>query len=281
MSPRAPRVETRSLTEGDWPAVEELFGERGACGGCWCMAWRRPGREWERHRGTSNKRAFKRLVVAGEAHGVIARVGDEVVGWCSLGPRADFRSLETKRSLRTDWDETTWSVTCFFIARGWRGRGIARKLLAEAVVHARRCGARRLEGYPAPLPASGEPLSATFAWTGVPRLFESQGFRALEDVPGKRPIYVRRLRRGALKGAAAGSRWAVDLGFAGAGAPLEAVSAPRFRLARPGVGRGCIGLWVGAAGGKRTKHDLHESRVPARSTSTTAITSTSDLPPGA
>ena len=28
------------LTPALWPALEQLFGEHGACGGCWCMFWR-------------------------------------------------------------------------------------------------------------------------------------------------------------------------------------------------------------------------------------------------
>src|SRR5262249_49234892 len=31
-----------------WPALEELFGENGACGGCWCMVWRvQKGERWD------------------------------------------------------------------------------------------------------------------------------------------------------------------------------------------------------------------------------------------
>ena len=185
----------RALGPGDWPAVEVLFGERGACGGCWCMAWRLPNREWEEKKGASNKRAFKRLVTTGRAQGSLAFAGREAVGWCSVGPRADFKGLERKRSLVTDWDERTWSVTCFFIHKSWRGRGVAAKLLEEAVRVAREHGATRVEGYPqAVTKGFGGKLTATFAWTGVPRIFEQRRFTKLAKTPGKRPIYVRRLR---------------------------------------------------------------------------------------
>ncbi len=189
------RIEVRPLTRSDWPAIEALFGERGACGGCWCMAWRRPGREWENHRGSSNRRALRKLVSSGEATGTIALHGGEAIGWCSAGPRGVFLSLETKRSLKTDWDERTWSVTCFFLHKEWRGQGVATKLLRAAVDLARSSGAKRIEGYPAPLTKGfNGRLPATFAWTGLPRLFERCGFVVLPDPPGKRPIYTRKLR---------------------------------------------------------------------------------------
>jgi len=156
------------------------------------MAWRRPGREWEKHKGAGNKRAFKRLVTGGKAHGVLAFAGEEPVGWCSIDPRADYKALETKRSLKTDWDADTWSITCFFIRREWRGQGVGGKLLRAAVELAREQGARRIEGYP--VKPYQDRMPGAFAWTGLPQMFERQRFRSLPDPPGKRPIYVRNLR---------------------------------------------------------------------------------------
>jgi GNAT superfamily N-acetyltransferase len=189
------RISVRPLRKSDWPHVEALFGERGACGGCWCMAWRLPNKEWEERKGARNKSAMKKLVTGGAATGCLAFHGREPVGWCSVGPRADYRGLETKRSLATDWDEGTWSVTCFYIPKEWRGRGVGRKLLAGAIVLARSRGARALEGYPV-VPTRGfdGKMPAAFVWTGLPQMFERAGFRELEQTPGKRPIYVRRFR---------------------------------------------------------------------------------------
>jgi len=34
------RLTIRPLTPDLWPAFENLFGEQGACSGCWCMSWR-------------------------------------------------------------------------------------------------------------------------------------------------------------------------------------------------------------------------------------------------
>jgi GNAT superfamily N-acetyltransferase len=196
MSRRAPqpRVEVRALRAGDWTALAELFGARGACGGCWCMAWRLPRSEWEAGRGESNRRALQRLVSRDRAHGAVALADGRAVGWCSTGPRADYVALETKRSLATDWDERTWSVTCFFVAKGWRARGLGVRLLETAVALARTHGATRIEGYPAVPPKAGGALPAAFAWTGLPQVFERCGFAPLADPPGKRPIYVRKLR---------------------------------------------------------------------------------------
>lgn len=189
-----PAVTVRPLVPADWARLEALFGERGACGGCWCMAWRLERAAWEAGRGAANKRALRRLVSAGRALGALALAGERAVGWCSVGPRADFAALATKRSLATDWDARTWSVTCFFVEREWRRHGLGKRLLATAVAIARAGGATRVEGYPAPLPKAGGDLPAAFAWTGLPQVFERAGFTRLAKTPGKRPVYVRALR---------------------------------------------------------------------------------------
>ena len=117
-------VEVRPLRETDWALIEALYGERGACGGCWCMEWRRPGSLKDRlqFRGEKNRRAFRKLVESGRARGVLALEGGKPVGWCSAGPHLDFPALDRKRVLRTDRDEGTWTITCFFIAKSHRNR---------------------------------------------------------------------------------------------------------------------------------------------------------------
>jgi GNAT superfamily N-acetyltransferase len=170
-------ITTRTLTADDWPIVEQLFGRNGACAGCWCMYWRVPrgGRTWSERSNATNRSAFQRLVERGAVHGVLAFAGDEPVGWCCLGPRADFPRLETVRALPKEFDAGTWSVVCFFVRAGWREHGVASAMLERAVRHARAQGARTLEGYPVKSPGKG-PIPAAFAWTGVGAVFDRQGF---------------------------------------------------------------------------------------------------------
>ena len=44
-------------------------------------------------------------------------------------------------------DDSVWAVTCFFIRRGFRKRGVSRVLARAAVSFARDRGARAIEGY--------------------------------------------------------------------------------------------------------------------------------------
>jgi GNAT superfamily N-acetyltransferase len=208
----SPRIETRELTPELWPALETLFGKNGACGGCWCMAWRvKKGEDWQAIQGPTAKRRFKRLVTLGEAHGVLALArsadgddgpgdGDDdgpgagplqPVGWCSYGPRTDFPRLERARTLACDDVERVWSLPCFYIKRGWRGRGVATALLKHALRSLKARGVIVAEGYPAKPSASGAKTPDTFAWTGTRRLFEACGFELAGD-PNTSKLRMRR-----------------------------------------------------------------------------------------
>jgi GNAT superfamily N-acetyltransferase len=184
----------RPLSPARWPDVERLFGARGACAGCWCMYWRLPARQYDEGQGQVNRRAFRRLVENGSAHGVLAYVDGEPVGWCAIGPRASFPRLAGSRVLAPVDDRPVWSVVCFFIARGQRRRGLASGLLDAAAAYATRHGARLLEGYPHEPRKKAMPDA--FAWTGIAASFARAGFEECARRSPGRPIMRRPLPGG-------------------------------------------------------------------------------------
>lgn len=173
-----------------WKDVEALFGARGACAGCWCMWWRLPRSDWNRGKGPGNKRALRRIVASGAAPGVLAYEAARPVGWCAIAPREVYSSLERSRTLKRLDDEPVWSVTCFFVAKDWRHRGLSVRLLEEACAFAKRKGARIVEGYPVE-PKREYP--AAWAWTGLRSAFEAAGFAEAARPSRTRPIMRRAL----------------------------------------------------------------------------------------
>ncbi len=172
-----PRLRIRDLTPALWPAMEELFGKRGACGGCWCIYWRlKKGERWEDLKGARAKERMKALVRRHKALGALAFAGDEPVGWCAYGPRRDFVRLDRTRTLACSDAERVWSLPCFFIKPGWRRKGVATALLRHAVKSLRQRGAEIAEGYPVNLKHADQPYPNAFAWTGTRSLFQSVGF---------------------------------------------------------------------------------------------------------
>lgn len=98
----------RPLTPDIWSDFENLFGPKGAYGGCWCMWWRLTRGEFEKGQGEGNRQAMKALVNSGIIPGLVAYRNDEPCGWCSVAPREHFKSLERSRVLKRIDDETVW-----------------------------------------------------------------------------------------------------------------------------------------------------------------------------
>ncbi len=54
-------LECHPLTIARWLDFELLFGKNGACGGCWCMLWRLPRKQFECQKGETNRKAMKAI----------------------------------------------------------------------------------------------------------------------------------------------------------------------------------------------------------------------------
>jgi GNAT superfamily N-acetyltransferase len=183
---KTPRLEFHSATADRWADVEELFGERGACGGCWCMYWRLRRSDWTAAKGNKNKTAFKKLITSGQQPGVIAYKGKEPIGWCAIAPREEYLSLAKSRVLKPLDDKPVWSITCLFVKRGFRRQGISIELLRAAAKFAAKQGARVIEGYPT-VPTM-EKTPDPFVYMGVPSAFKSAGFKEAARRSPNRPI---------------------------------------------------------------------------------------------
>lgn len=174
------------VTPERWGDLERLFGEQGACGGCWCMYWRLAPKDWTAGKEGGNREALRALVASGTPPGVLAYDGETPVGWCAVGPRSAFPRLARSKNLAPVDDLPVWSVVCFFVARSYRRQGVAEQLLRAAVELARRHGAPAVEAYPV-VPQEDE-MPDAFAWTGIVSTFQKLGFREVARRSVNRPI---------------------------------------------------------------------------------------------
>ncbi len=179
------------LTVARWPDFEQLFGDKGACGGCWCMWWRLKRAEFEAQKGAQNKAAMKRLVRGGHTPGLLAYRDDHPVGWCAVEPREQYPRLDRSPALRRIDEQPVWSVGCFFIAADERGRGLSLRLLRASVDHVRREGGRIVEGYPVD---ADKEMPGPWVWTGLASTFVRAGFKEVARKKPTRPIMRRNLR---------------------------------------------------------------------------------------
>jgi GNAT superfamily N-acetyltransferase len=179
------KLEFRPLTPERWADLETLFGERGACGGCWCMYWRSRHKEFTAQKGEGNKKAFKKIVKSGEIPGIIAYEGGKPIGWCAVRPREEYPVLDGSRILKPVDEEPVWSIVCQFILAPYRRQGISVKLLKAVIKHVKEQGGKIVEGYPHD-PKKDQP--AAFVWTGLAPAFLEAGFEEVARRSATRPI---------------------------------------------------------------------------------------------
>ncbi len=167
-------LEFHPLTPERWTDLEELFGEHGACGGCWCMWWRLKRSEFDQQKGEGNRKSLKKIVNSGEIPGILAYAKGQAIAWCSVAPREIYPTLERSRTLKRVDDKPVWSVVCFFVDKQFRRKGVTGKLLRAAIEYVRRQGGKILEGYPKE--PNKEKIPDPFAYTGLASTFRKAGF---------------------------------------------------------------------------------------------------------
>jgi GNAT superfamily N-acetyltransferase len=147
---------------------------------CWCLSYRIPSRLNRELQGTARGELVAELCRRDPPPGILAYDGDEPVGWAGVAPRADLNSFARKASKIPHLDEVpVWTVWCFRVRAGNRGRGIAHALLMGAVDFARSYGAPAIEGYP--VDNDGARVDLTMGYVGTQALFERAGFVKAAD----------------------------------------------------------------------------------------------------
>ncbi len=179
-------LEIYALDGARWKDFELLFGERGACGGCWCMWWRLGKSEFESGKGDLNKLSMKTIVDADEPVGVLAYIDGKPIGWCAVAPRNVYKRLEKSRTLQRIDDQPVWSITCLFIDKHYRRKGLSLELIKGAVAYAKANQANIVEAYPV-VPYDNHVPDA-FLWTGIPSVYESVGFTEVLRRSKTKPI---------------------------------------------------------------------------------------------
>lgn len=179
-TPSTPVIETHPLTPGRWRDFAELMNSRYDTRHCWCM-WPRMTTNYRTRTDATNKRAFKKVVDSAKTPpGVLAYVDGVPAGWCAVAPRDDYPKLTRSRATAPVDDQPVWSVVCFFIRRGARGRGLSKTLLSAAVELATQHGAKIVEGYPV---EGGSNL-----FRGVAAVFTAAGFKEVARRAPNRPF---------------------------------------------------------------------------------------------
>jgi GNAT superfamily N-acetyltransferase len=148
------------------------------------MYWR-IGPEYFKRPHEKNRRALRRIVKQGPPPGLLAFDGKRAVGWCQLTPRSDLVWLNRKPMFEGGDRLPVWSISCFYVRRGYRNQGVMSALIAAALKAAKRAGAPALEAYPVD---TARPGSTTNIFTGPASTFRRFGFKIAARRQPTRPV---------------------------------------------------------------------------------------------
>jgi GNAT superfamily N-acetyltransferase len=190
------RYTTKELSPRTWGDFERLFLRKSRWGGCWCMVFQRLGTlpksqkgGMTRSRVARSRRDKKVLVEKGRSHGILIYSGGEPIGWCQYGPKEELPRIDVGTTYRRlsldDGGKKLWRITCFWVDRRHRNRGVAGVALKAAVDSIGKKGGNIIEAYPAV--RKGFPSD----WTGTLSMFKKEGFEVVARF-GKYNVLVRR-----------------------------------------------------------------------------------------
>lgn len=195
------RYGAREANAGDARGLGRLF--EAAHSTCYCRYWHFEGdkNDWldrsANHEGESRGELEAALTSASpEASGIVATSGvSEIVGWLKLSPVAAVMKAFTQRYYRAlpcfggDRDGV-YLIGCVLVHPAHRFRGVARRLITEALSVARLRGARSVEALPR---RTTEPVTGEELWMGPLSVYRSLGFvevhrTELTDLPDPYPV---------------------------------------------------------------------------------------------
>src|SRR5437016_1217620 len=183
---------SKELSPTTWPDFEALFAKHnGVWGGCWCMFYHTKGKFLIKGHGPDNKKAKKALVKKRRTHGIIVYSNNTPVGWVQYGPKPELPRLDASKTYQSlslgNGGKKLWWITCFFVDRNNRRKGVAGFGLNAALASIKKKGGGAVEAYPPTKPNRG----ASLMWSGTVSLFEEAGFGVTSQL-GKSSVVMRK-----------------------------------------------------------------------------------------
>ncbi len=173
----------RPLGPDTWDAFAGLAERHnGVWGGCWCT-WFHTMHGEKTFDADANRALKQQLVSAGRAHAAVVFDGTEGIGWCQFGTPEELPNINHRKEYEASATRRPdYRITCFFVDKRYRRKGVAAVALHGALDIIASAGGGVVEAYPQD--TAGEKKSASHLYSVTRSMFEQAGF-AYERPKGK------------------------------------------------------------------------------------------------
>jgi GNAT superfamily N-acetyltransferase len=166
----------KPLAADTWDAFARLVERHnGVFGGCWCT-WFHTFHGEKTFTAEGNRALKQRLVEEGRAHAALVFDGDEAIAWCQYGSPDELPNIHHRKEYEATRDELPdYRITCIFVDKRYRRKGVTEAALHGAVDLIAQAGGGVVEGYPHD--NDGKKISVLYNSTRA--LYERAGFTYL------------------------------------------------------------------------------------------------------
>lgn len=181
IKPLSPELKADFLTFFDGAA----FADNPEWASCYCVCYYQDHKaiKWSERTAQENRSEASDRVDRGRMLGHLAYYEGKPIAWCNMGAKQDLPHFA-----KGEVEEGVASLFCFLVAKPYRGRGVARQLLAAALTYLANAGFKIAEAYPHTT-ASNE----ADKFHGTQSMYEQAGFKLHADQGEGRLVVRKRL----------------------------------------------------------------------------------------
>ncbi len=164
------------LSPRTWDAFADLAERHnGVWGGCWCT-WFQCFPDPPERKEVGNREFKHRLVQRGETHAALVFDGDEAVAWAEFGTVAELPNIHHRKQWERETEQPPdFRITCLFVDRRYRRKGMAATAVRGALSLIAAEGGGRVESYPHDVPP-GKKTSSSFLYNSTRTMYDRLGF---------------------------------------------------------------------------------------------------------
>jgi GNAT superfamily N-acetyltransferase len=178
----------KPLTKETWEDFEQLAQKHnGVWGGCWCTNFH-PKSPLQKQSSELTKSYKKQLVDEERAHAALVFDEDVCVAWCQFGSPEELPNIYHKKEVESKMTLPDWRITCFFVDKDYRKKGVSLFALQGALELIKAQGGGVVESYPQE--TQGKGISSSFLYNSTRQIFEQAGFQ-YEGHKGKNHCIMR------------------------------------------------------------------------------------------